>query len=141
MIAQIALTGSLLADGDPMLGGTTDIDVVLVHNNCRRLSGCDNFKLTAISTWMSPLRSKSEFPNLLGLAHDPYLGYEMYDPMLLSESEKFFEFVQTTLRAGFEFHTPRSVAPPGPLQGLDHVSDIDAAGAGHLQVRQFLDAL
>jgi hypothetical protein len=30
----------------------------------------------------------------------------MYDPMLLFEREKFFEFVQAGLRAGFEFNAP-----------------------------------
>ena len=30
-IAAAYLTGSLLVDADPMLGGTTDIDLVLVH--------------------------------------------------------------------------------------------------------------
>src|SRR5512146_2025752 len=30
----------------------------------------------------------------------------MYDPMLLYEREKFFEFVQAGLRAGFEFNAP-----------------------------------
>ena len=30
----------------------------------------------------------------------------MYDPMLLYEREKFFEFIQAGLRAGFEFNAP-----------------------------------
>jgi hypothetical protein len=30
----------------------------------------------------------------------------MYDPLLLFEREKFFEFVQAGLRAGFEFNAP-----------------------------------
>jgi hypothetical protein len=37
---------------------------------------------------------------------DPWLGWEMYDPMLLFEREKFFEFIQAGLRAGFEFNAP-----------------------------------
>ena len=36
----------------------------------------------------------------------PWLGYEMYDPILLYEREKFFDFVQASLRAGFDFEQP-----------------------------------
>ena len=37
------------------------------------------------------------------------LGWELYDPMLLYEREKFFQFLQAGLRAGSEFHAPESM--------------------------------
>jgi hypothetical protein len=51
-------------------------------------------------------RAKAEFKRPRELRLDPWLGWEMYDPMLLMEREKFFEFVQAGLRAGFEFNAP-----------------------------------
>ncbi|HLO18727.1 MAG TPA: hypothetical protein VK206_28105, partial [Anaerolineales bacterium] len=51
-------------------------------------------------------RAKAEFKKPRELRLDPWLGWEMYDPMLLFEREKFFEFVQAGLRAGFEFNAP-----------------------------------
>jgi hypothetical protein len=98
------LTGSLLKD-EPMLGGTADIDLVFVHKNeptkkreFKKLT--PDFHLDIIH------RSKDEFKSPRELRGDPWLGYEVYDPMLLYEREKFFDFVQASLRAGFEFEQP-----------------------------------
>ncbi len=102
------LTGSLVSDADPMLGGTTDIDLVLVHS-MPQSSGREIVKLTPDFHLDIQHRSRSEFRSPRELRADPELGYEMYDPMLLSEREKFFEFVQAGLRAGFEFHAPSLV--------------------------------
>ena len=102
------LTGSLVGDTDPMLGGTTDIDLVLVHS-VPPSAGREIVKLTPDFHLDIHHRSKSEFRSPRELRADPDLGYEMYDPMLLSEREKFFEFVQAGLRAGFEFHAPSLV--------------------------------
>jgi hypothetical protein len=51
-------------------------------------------------------RTKDEFKSPRELRSDPWLGYEMYDPILLYEREKFFDFVQASLRAGFDFEQP-----------------------------------
>ncbi len=102
------LTGSLVSDADPMLGGTTDIDLVLVHS-MPGSSQREVVKLTPDFHLDIHHRSRSEFRSPRELRADPELGYEMYDPMLLSEREKFFEFVQAGLRAGYEFHAPSLV--------------------------------
>ena len=102
------LTGSLVTDTDPMLGGTTDIDLVLVHSMPPSATR-EVVKLTPDFHLDIHHRSRSEFRSPRELRADPDLGYEMYDPMLLSEREKFFEFVQAGLRAGFEFHAPSLV--------------------------------
>lgn len=100
------LTGSLASDEvDPMLGGTTDIDIIFVHatepKHRREL-----IKLTPDFHVDIHHRAKAEFKRPRELRVDPWLGWEMYDPQLLYEREKFFEFVQAGLRAGFEFNAP-----------------------------------
>ena len=100
------LTGSLASDQiDPMLGGTTDIDIIFVHTaepKHRR----EFVRLTPDFHVDIGHRAKAEFKRPRELRLDPWLGWEMYDPMLLFEREKFFEFVQAGLRAGFEFNAP-----------------------------------
>jgi predicted nucleotidyltransferase len=100
------LTGSLVQkDIDPILGGTTDIDIIFVHAeepNHRR----EFIKLTPDFHVDIGHRAKAEFKRPRDLRVDPWLGWEMYDPLLLFEREKFFEFVQAGLRAGFEFNAP-----------------------------------
>lgn len=100
------LTGSLVSsETDPMLGGTADIDIIFVHveePKHRR----EFVKLTPDFHLDISHRAKAEFKRPRELRLDPWLGWEMYDPMLLYEREKFFEFIQAGLRAGFEFNAP-----------------------------------
>jgi len=99
------LTGSLASNTDPMLGGTTDIDVIFVHASEPKHRR-EFVKLTPDFHVDISHRAKAEFKRPRELRLDPWLGWEMYDPMLLFEREKFFEFVQAGLRAGFEFNAP-----------------------------------
>ena len=100
------LTGSLASEGsDPMLGGTTDIDIIFVHANEPKHRR-EFIALTPDFHVDISHRAKAEFKRPRELRVDPWLGWEMYDPMLLFEREKFFEFVQAGLRAGFEFNAP-----------------------------------
>jgi predicted nucleotidyltransferase len=100
------LTGSLVAsDIDPMLGGTADIDIILVHAEEPKHRR-EFVKLTPDFHLDISHRARAEFKRPRELRLDPWLGWEMYDPMLLYEREKFFEFVQAGLRAGFEFNAP-----------------------------------
>jgi len=139
------LTGSLVSNTDSMLGGVTDVDIVFVHSSkpgvAREIS-----KLTPDFHLDISHRSKSDFKSPRELRSDPLLGYEMYDPMLLYQREKFFEFVQAGLRAGFEFQAPalvltrcRKLLAEGRKTWID-LSDIPAEKAGPLQVKQFLRA-
>ncbi len=138
------LTGSLVSETtDPMLGGSADIDLVLVHSSVPPVPR-QIVKLTGDYHLDIGHRSKSEFRSPRELRTDPGLGYEMYDPMLLYQREKFFEFVQAGLRAGFEFHAPSLVL--GRCRKLlgearkDWVAltDQDLEQSGPEQVRQFL---
>ncbi|KXK14894.1 MAG: hypothetical protein UZ14_CFX002000912 [Chloroflexi bacterium OLB14] len=98
------LTGSLLTE-DPMLGGTADIDLVFVHKTQPKIKR--EFKKLTPDFHLDMIhRVKDEFKSPRELRGNPWLGYEMYAPMLLYEREKFFDFVQSSLRAGFEFEQP-----------------------------------
>ncbi|MDQ3005404.1 MAG: hypothetical protein M3R47_08480 [Chloroflexota bacterium] len=100
------LTGSLVSkEIDPILGGTADIDVILVHAS-EPMHRREFVKLTPDFHVDISHRARAEFKRPRELRVDPWLGWEMYDPMLLFEREKFFEFVQAGLRAGFEFNAP-----------------------------------
>ncbi len=99
------LTGSVASDSDPLLGGTTDIDIILVHAEEPKHRR-EFIKLTPDFHLDMSHRAKAEFKRPRELRIDPWLGWEMYDPQLLFEREKFFEFVQAGLRAGFEFNAP-----------------------------------
>lgn len=145
-IVAAYLTGSLISNADPMLGGTTDIDLVLVHATQPGVMR-EIVKLTPDFHLDIQHRAKSDFKSPRELRTDPLLGYEMYDPLLLYEREKFFEFVQAGLRAGFEFHAPSLVlgrcrkSLAEARKGWLDLMDISREKAGPLQVRQFLRAL
>jgi hypothetical protein len=98
------LTGSLLNE-DPMLGGTADIDIVFVHKT-NPAKNREFVKLTPDFHIDICRRTKDEFKSPRDLRGDPWLGFEMYAPLLLYEREKFFDFVQASLRAGFDFEQP-----------------------------------
>ncbi len=99
------LTGALASDADPLLGGTADIDIIFVHIDEPKQHR-EFITLTPDFHLDISHRAKAEFKRPRELRLDPWLGWEMYDPMLLFEREKFFEFVQAGLRAGFEFNAP-----------------------------------
>ena len=98
------LTGSLLTD-DPLLGGVTDIDLVLVTANNPPMRR-EIVALTPDFHLDISFRAKAEYNPPRELRVNPWLGYEIYDPMLLYESQHFFEFTQAAVRAGFEFREP-----------------------------------
>jgi hypothetical protein len=140
------LTGSLVSEADPMLGGTADIDLVLVHNSKPAIKR-EIVKLTPDFHLDIAHRARTDFKSPRQLRTDPMLGYEMYDPMLLYQREKFFEFVQAGLRAGFEFQSPAPVLSrcrrllAEARKGWIDLSDVNPDKAGATQVRQFLRAL
>jgi hypothetical protein len=145
-IVAAYLTGSLVSDVDPMLGGSADIDLVFVHAT-KAIAGREIVRLTPDFHLDISHRAKSDFKSPRELRVDPLLGYEMYDPMLLYQREKFFEFVQAGLRAGFEFHAPSLVLGrcrrllAEARKGWIDLTDISREKAGALQVRQFLRAV
>jgi hypothetical protein len=103
-IVAAYLTGSLLNE-DPFLGGVTDIDLVLVTAEKPLLSR-EIVALTPDFHLDISFHAKAEYDPPRELRVNPWLGYEIYDLMLLYESRHFIEFTQAAVRAGFEFQEP-----------------------------------
>jgi len=96
------LTGSLLSE-EPLLGGVTDIDLVLVTSTTPPLTR-EIVRLTPDFHVDISYHAKNEYNPSRELRVNPWLGYEIYNPMLLYDSQHFFEFTQASVRGGFEFH-------------------------------------
>jgi hypothetical protein len=99
------LFGSLLGEGDPFLGGVTDIDLVFVTAN-KPPQSREILKLTGDFHVDITYHARAEYNPARELRVNPWLGPEIYNPQLLFEREKFFDFVQAAVRGGFEFHGP-----------------------------------
>lgn len=144
-IVAAYLTGSLL-NVDPMLGGTADIDIVFVHKN-KPSQPREFVKLTPDFHLDISRREKAEFKSPRELRGDPWLGYEMYDPLLLFEREKFFDFVQASLRAGFEFEQPqlilqrcRKMLSHGRGIWMD-LTEVDEESIGPREIKKYMKSL
>jgi hypothetical protein len=145
-IVAAYLTGSLISGDDPMLGGTTDIDLVLVHS-AEPATMRQIVKLTPDFHLDIRHRPRSDFGTPRELRTDPILGWELYDPMLLYQREKFFEFFQAGLRAGFEFGAPalvlarcRALYAAARKSWFD-LSDTSGEKAGAAEVQRYLMAV
>ncbi len=93
------LTGSLRGE-DPFLGGSTDIDIVLVHERIpKRRREVEAVTPDVHLDILHVPRSDYEKPKELRL--DPWLGPELYDPLPLYGTQHFFEFVQAGVRDKF----------------------------------------
>jgi len=94
------LTGSLLS-GSPLLGGTTDIDLILVHKfqvpaqrECQRIT--PEISLDIFHTL------REDYEEHKQLRHDPYLGYPLtHNHILLYDHEHWLEFIQAGVSANF----------------------------------------
>lgn len=145
-IVAVYLTGSLIGEADPMLGGAADIDLVFVHESQPSLSR-QIVKLTPDFHLDIRHRNASDFKSSRELRTDPVLGWELYDPMLLYEREKFFQFLQAGLRAGSEFHAPESMLArcrslqAGARRGWIELSELSGEKAGAREVMRFLNAV
>ncbi len=94
------LSGSMLRE-EPLLGGTADIDIIFVHNT----PSPKQREIKALSPDVHldiQHREEKSFSPPRKLRSDPWLGNELYDPILLYETKHFFEFHQASLRAGFD---------------------------------------
>jgi len=101
-IVAAYLTGSVL-DRDPFLGDTADIDLVLVHAQEPKIRR-EIVSLTPEIHLDIKHNPRREYAHPRQLRIHPWLGPEMYDPLMLYESEHFFQFVQAGLRD--KFHEP-----------------------------------
>ncbi len=136
------LAGSLLTE-EPFIGGTADIDLVFVHSEApaqRReiVPLIDRIHLDIAH------RAKKEYDSPRELRVNPWLGYEIYDPMLLYETRHFFEFTQASVRAGF--HEPLAVLQRA-YQLLEHGRQIwmdlqrNPSDPGPTQIAKYLKSI
>ena len=98
------LIGSLLTE-EPFIGGVTDIDIVFVTAN-KPPQSREIFKLSGDFHVDITYHARAEYSPARELRVNPWLGPEIFAPMLLLEREKFFDFVQAAVRGGFEFEGP-----------------------------------
>lgn len=146
-ILCIYLTGSLLSE-EPLLGGTTDIDLIMVHNSepplRREVVGLTD----EISLDIGHVPAE-EFDQPRRLRTDPWLGsYLCENPMVLHDTRHWFEFIQASACA--QFYLPEYVAerarplaaaarqgwlalhrgelPPGPRPFIEYLDVIQQAG-------------
>lgn len=145
-IVAAYLTGSLLSGEDPMLGGTTDIDLVLVHL-VQAPAARQIVKLTPDFHLDIRHRLRTDFGSPRELRTDPLLAWELYDPMLLYQRQRFFEFIQAGLRAGFEFAAPEFVLArchalyASARKTWFQLSELKGEGAGPAEVGLYLSAV
>jgi hypothetical protein len=102
-IVCIYLTGSVLGDS-PLLGGTTDIDLVIIHDS-EPTSPREIVRLTDEIHLDISHYPQSLFHQPRHLRSDPWLGPFIYNkPMVLHDTQHWFEFAQAA--TGAQFHQP-----------------------------------
>ena len=104
-IVAAYVTGSLAGEADPMIGGTADIDLIFVHAG-ESVPAREFIRLTPDFHLDIGHRLRAEFKSPRELRSDPWLGWEMFAPMLVYEREKFFDFTQAAVRGGNDFEGP-----------------------------------
>src|SRR5512141_3056 len=104
-IVAAYVTGSLAGEADPMIGGAADIDLIFVHAG-ESVPAREFIRLTPDFHLDIGHRLRAEFKSPRELRSDPWLGWEMFAPMLVYEREKFFDFTQAAVRGGNDFEGP-----------------------------------
>jgi len=102
----IFLIGSVLGE-DPLLGGSTDIDLVFIHDatppiprEVQRLSDEVTLDIAHLGA--------AAFQQPRRLRHDPWLGYALWNhPQVLYDLRHWFEFTQAAATA--QFNQPENV--------------------------------
>lgn len=132
----VFLVGSVLRD-EPLLGGTTDIDLLVITKGEpareREISKLSNEIHLDIMFEAESLYAKPR-----ELRGDPWRGWTMWDPMLLHEKGKFFEYTQSSLRAQFDDMNnllARSRALAAPARQAWTMTQL----SGEISLREYLD--
>lgn len=100
------LIGSVLTE-EPLLGGTTDIDLVLVHKYQVTIER-ETLPVTREISLDILHKRKEDFDHHRKLRQDPWLGYPLtYNHILLTDTDHWLEFIQAGVTA--DFHRPDNV--------------------------------
>jgi hypothetical protein len=96
----IYLTGSVLEE-EPLLGGTTDIDLVCIHDS-EPLQSREIVRLSDEVSLDISHYAQADFHQPRHLRVHPWLGYFIYNkPLLLHDTSHWFEFTQASTGAQF----------------------------------------
>lgn len=99
-IICIYLTGSMLNE-DPFIGGTTDVDLVIVHNHPRDIPR-QIVPITEEATLDIHFFQQAYYTPQRKIRLDPWVGPALcFDPVLLYGKGHWFEFTQAAIEAGF----------------------------------------
>ncbi|PKN90637.1 MAG: hypothetical protein CVU44_23075 [Chloroflexi bacterium HGW-Chloroflexi-6] len=99
-VVAVFLVGSVLRD-ESLLGGTTDIDLLVITKGEPTFAR-EVVKLSNEIHLDIFFEAESLYAKPRELRGDPWRGWTMWDPLLLHEKSKFFEYTQSILRAQFE---------------------------------------
>jgi hypothetical protein len=105
-ILSAYLIGSVGA-GEPMLGGATDIDLVLIDASPPPAAR-EVIRLTDQIALDLHHRHRDQYTNAKLLRGHPWLGPELAEPLFLHDPTHFFELAQASARG--QFHRPDHVA-------------------------------
>ena len=100
-VVAVFLVGSMRTDGDPLIGGTTDVDLLVITKGEPDLER-EIIKISAEIHLDLMFESEKAYAKPRELRADPWRGWAMWDPMLLYEKGRFFEYTQSSLRAQFD---------------------------------------
>lgn len=99
-VVCIYLTGSMLQE-DPFINGTTDVDLVVVHNRPEDLPR-KIVPITDEATLDIHYFQQSYFNPMRKIRKDPWLGSGMcFDPIQLYGKGHWFEFTQASIESAF----------------------------------------
>jgi hypothetical protein len=89
-----------VAHGDPLLGETADIDLVLIHAHAP-LQGREIVRLSHQVHFDITHHHKSHYEKPSDLRTDPWLGPALCEPIFLYDPDHFFEWAQAGARGQF----------------------------------------
>jgi hypothetical protein len=118
-IMVIYQSGSLVS-GDPVLGGTADIDLFFVHNSLPGETR-EIIRLTDDVHLDIAHHPRSLYRHAKELRLDPWMGYTVYGCKLLYDPQHFMDFTQASVRA--QFNQPDNIYQRARSQ-VDHARQL-----------------
>jgi hypothetical protein len=126
-IVSAYLIGSV-ASGEPILGGTADIDLVLIHQD-PPAAAREVVPLSADIHLDIAHHDRARYSEPRSLRTSPWLGPALYDPLFIFDPKHFLEWAQASARSQFnraDYRLARATA----LLGLAR-SHIDGLNSQH----------
>ncbi len=99
-VTAVFLVGSVRPE-DVVIPPATDIDLLVIYNGIPQVER-EIVKLSNEIHLDIAYEAASLYAKPRELRGDPWRGWAMWDPQLLHEKGKFFEYTQSILRAGFD---------------------------------------